>query len=268
MTHLMTLSVSAALLLAAPQEPEPAGKKLSRQQADKALKAFAEKDGAGGGQPAALTDAALGKAVPTHHFALLLFRQFPVGRMPPKGLKVANVLAVGPDGKVQALTDDKELEKFFKAQARGVSTTDDQIKDLARAYLVLAAELRQDGFYSFSPQADSLKVEATAAGGKAGVGKAVVMRGGNGTVAVKVSVTKAGVFAAAVVEASLRPGPRPICQATKLLDADPVVRRMAEQDLLYLGRAARPYLLEQRRQAKSPELRRAIDRAWWQIDSE
>jgi hypothetical protein len=26
----------------------------------------------------------------------------------------------------------------------------------------------------------------------------------------------------------LRPGPRPICQATKLLDPDPLVRRMAE----------------------------------------
>jgi hypothetical protein len=28
----------------------------------------------------------------------------------------------------------------------------------------------------------------------------------------------------------LRAGPRPICQATKLLDRDPIVRRMAEQD--------------------------------------
>jgi hypothetical protein len=62
----------------------------------------------------------------------------------------------------------------------------------------------------------------------------------------------------------LKPGPRPICQATKLLDADPVVRRMAEQDLLVMGRAARPYLDEQRAKA-APELQKAIDRVWERI---
>ena len=39
------------------------------------------------------------------------------------------------------------------------------------------------------------------------------------------------------------------------------VRRMAEQDLRIMGRAARYYLDEQRAQA-APELRRAIDRVW------
>jgi hypothetical protein len=62
----------------------------------------------------------------------------------------------------------------------------------------------------------------------------------------------------------LKPGPRPICQATKLLDADAVVRKMAEQDLLFMGLAARDYLMEQRA-AAGPELRQAIDRLWEQI---
>ena len=65
-------------------------------------------------------------------------------------------------------------------------------------------------------------------------------------------------------EAKIRPGPRPICQATKLLDADQIVRRMAEQDLLYMGRAAHEYLMQQRAQA-APDLQQAIDRLWQRI---
>ena len=62
-------------------------------------------------------------------------------------------------------------------------------------------------------------------------------------------------------EKHLKPGPRPIGQASKLLDADPVVRRMAERDLLIMGRAAKPYLDDERAKA-APELQAAIDRIW------
>ncbi|PYV74079.1 MAG: hypothetical protein DMG96_21240 [Acidobacteria bacterium] len=66
---------------------------------------------------------------------------------------------------------------------------------------------------------------------------------------------------------ALRPGVRPICQATKLLDRDPIVRRMAEQDLLVMGRAAKPYL-DQVRAAARPKLQQAIDRIWQRILNE
>ena len=65
----------------------------------------------------------------------------------------------------------------------------------------------------------------------------------------------------------VRPGVRPICQATKLLDADPLVRRMAEQDILVMGKSAKAYLDEQRAKAK-PELRAAIDHIWKRIVDE
>jgi hypothetical protein len=55
-----------------------------------------------------------------------------------------------------------------------------------------------------------------------------------------------------------------ICQATKLLDPDPIVRRMAEQDLLVIGKPATEYLDEQRARA-TPALREAIDRIWPRI---
>ena len=51
-----------------------------------------------------------------------------------------------------------------------------------------------------------------------------------------------------------------------LLDANPLVRRIAEQDLLIMGLAAEGYLMEQRAKAGT-ELRQAIDRVWRQIQT-
>ena len=60
---------------------------------------------------------------------------------------------------------------------------------------------------------------------------------------------------------------RPICQATKLLDADPLVRRMAERDLLVMGSVAQDYLIQQRLKA-TPELQREMDQIWERIVEE
>jgi hypothetical protein len=68
-------------------------------------------------------------------------------------------------------------------------------------------------------------------------------------------------------KSAVRPGIRPVCQATKLLDHDPIVRRMAEQDLLVMGRAAKPYL-DQIRATATPKLQQAIDRVWQRILNE
>jgi hypothetical protein len=65
----------------------------------------------------------------------------------------------------------------------------------------------------------------------------------------------------------IKTGIRPICQATKLLDPDPLVRRMAEQDLRVIGRKAKGYLDAQRAKAR-PELQKAIDRIWQRIVAE
>jgi hypothetical protein len=59
-------------------------------------------------------------------------------------------------------------------------------------------------------------------------------------------------------------GQRVGVQATKLLDPDPIVRRMAEQDLLVMGRATKPYL-DQVRARVRPKLQLAIDRMWERI---
>jgi hypothetical protein len=76
-----------------------------------------------------------------------------------------------------------------------------------------------------------------------------------------------GTFVDVRESSTVRPGVRPICQATKLLDRDPVVRRMAEQDILVMGRMAKPYLDEIRAKAK-PKLKQAIDGIWRRIVDE
>jgi hypothetical protein len=64
----------------------------------------------------------------------------------------------------------------------------------------------------------------------------------------------------------LQAGPRPKCQATKLLDLDPIVRYMTETELLSMGLAAKEYLREQRARAADPKLARAIDRILQRIE--
>src|SRR5262249_56267441 len=93
--------------------------------------------------------------------------------------------------------------------------------------------------------------------------KFIASEGGNGEVTVrmsfedgKVNITEGG---------ELKPGPRPKCQATKLLDPDPEVRRICEDNLLIMGPACLGYLAEQRAKAP-PELQREIDHVRGRIE--
>jgi hypothetical protein len=94
----------------------------------------------------------------------------------------------------------------------------------------------------------------------------VVPKAGNeGFLTAEMLVSPKGQLLEVREDVKLKAGIRPICQATKLLDPDPIVRRMAERDLLILGPLAIPYLSEQWRQA-DPQLRRAIERIQRQIE--
>ena len=67
--------------------------------------------------------------------------------------------------------------------------------------------------------------------------------------------------------ASLTRGIRPRCQATRLLDPEPIVRAMAAHDLLVMGKAVREYL-DERRATAGPALLGAIDQLWQRILAE
>jgi hypothetical protein len=214
-------------------------------------------------------DEALGKVFPKHIFFTAHFRQYPVARALPEPLRFANVFAYSADGKLALLNEPKTLDKFFKDNV-GMTKELDPAKDVVRAWLKLSPELKQDGFFKFVLMDDSTTAEAvtdkkfTVIKAK---GVVVVMQGGNGQINATLSFSAGGKLSEIEEINKVRPGPRPICQATKLLDPDPIVRKMAEQDLLIMGRSAKPYLDEQRAKA-APELRQAIDRLWQRILSD
>jgi hypothetical protein len=231
------------------------------QQAQEAVKRFLESRKAPLIPPQGLHDASLMDIFPDHIFLVLRFPQFPVARIPPPGLGANNLFCMLPDKKLVHLTKAEELPKFFQEHAVPVKETQ-QARQAIKAWLLLSQELHQDGFYRFEILEKEITIKKN--GQLAVSGRAVVMRGGNGALTVQLEFDAAGKLARAQEDIQLRPGPRPICQARKLLDPDPVVRRMAEQELLYLGRLAGPYLEAQRRTA-GPALRQAIDRLWQRI---
>ena len=249
-------------LLAADPETEPGGKKLTDKElvaAKKAVLDHLEKIKGASGTVEQVNDEPVGRAMPAFAFYTVRYRQFPIARQTPKGLKASNVFAVDAKGKVQILTTIAELQTFLKASLPAADSKA-KLEDAARLAVRFGQEFHQDGFYKFKLEDDSTK----ATPGKSATAKAIVMQGGNGTYVVDLKVDAGGKLTSLEEKTAIRPGPRPICQATKLLDADPIVRGMAEQALLGMGRGAKEYLDEQRAKA-SPELKKAIDAMWQKI---
>jgi hypothetical protein len=236
------------------------------EEADKGaqqVKAFLQKKhavAAERGQLSPLADADLAKAFPKAAFYVLRFRQYPVAFEVPEGFSSGN-LCVLQGEEVTLVSDDKSLQAFFNASLPAVMSDDDR-RVAAKACLRIAQELHNDGFYRFKPLAEE---KITAAAREATGVTHVDPQGGNkGQISATLAFDAKGKVAKAETKPALSPGVRPICQSTKLLDADPIVRRMAERDLVVIGSAALDYLLEQRAKA-SPELQQAIDAVWEQI---
>ena len=220
--------------------------------------------GISGGVVRPVTDDFVGRTFPNFGFFGVIFRQYPVAVQCPqtKDLKCANLFFV-QDGRVDFVSSIEDL-KFFFAANLGPAPTQDAAADAASAWLRFSEELKQDLFYTFSspdvsytPRDDLTILRAHVS----------VAAGGDGNIDVLMTLGAAGSLANVLEKSALRPGVRPICQATKLLDRDRIVRRMAEQDLLVMGRAVKPYL-DQVRATARPKLRRAIDLTWQRILNE
>ncbi|MDD4890729.1 MAG: hypothetical protein PHU85_12465, partial [Phycisphaerae bacterium] len=166
--------------------------------------------------------------------------------------------------------DRTGLAKLFVASVAPAGD-DKAARDTLVAWLRLSQELVQDGMFRFTIPADQIKVARTNSGMTA-TGQAVVdgggrpgpMMGNQGGITATLTFDPKGKLAKVDEKHNVQAGIRPVCQATKLLDADPIVRKMAEQDLLIMGSAAADYLAEQRAKA-SPQLQRAIDEMWRRI---
>lgn len=238
----------------------------SAQEIPDALhKKLAEYKGAERGQLAAVADEALAREFSGYSFYVLRFRLYPVAIKPPEPLGSNNLFVVKPDGSVDYVPEAEALERFFRKRLPPVKS-EAAAKLAARAWLRLLEEFHQDGFTRFSIPEDSLRVARTGDGGLEASAKAVVtpQAGDTGEISASLSFDSAGGLVDISEAGGINRGMRPICQATKLLDPDPIVRGMAEQSILVMGSAAKEYLYEQRAKA-SPDLQRAIDRIWQRI---
>ena len=220
--------------------------------------------GAGGAVVRPITDDYVGRTFPDFSFFGVIFRQYPIAVQCPQmqDLKCANLFFV-KGGQVDFVATIPDLEFFFVAEM-GPAPCEKAAIDAAGTWLRFSEELKQDLFYTFStpeisymPREDITRVR----------GQTTVMAGGEGRIETLITLGAAGSLVNIREKSALRPGVRPICQATKLLDRDPIVRRMAEQDLLVMGRPAKPYL-DQVRATARPKLQQAIDRIWQRILNE
>jgi hypothetical protein len=204
----------------------------------------------------------LKKALPDQTCFALRFRQYPIGIAPPEGFSSSNLLIVDAAGKVTPVPTNKELNTFARENLRAREA--EQGKLAVRAWLLLSSEIVQDGFYKFQVLEESLNTARDGENLRAS-GRLMVMQGGNGEIAVDLIFDASGKLTTIREKVQIREGPRPICQASKLLDPDPLVRKICEADLLIMGRAAREYLMEQRARA-TPALQAEIDRVWKRIE--
>ncbi len=211
--------------------------------------------------PVLVSDESLARAFPDRRFYAVIIRQYPVAVRIPEPLKDRNLFVLSRDGKVQHLVDGGALTGYFVKNLGAVQAERD-VKDAVVSWLDLSKEFEQDGMFRFKPPIEDPRVEKRD-GGWLGTGRLLVDPvGGNfGSIGVTMTFDAQGKLSQVKQIQNIRPGVRPICQASRLLDPDPVVRRMAEQDLLVMGSAARDYVFEQRAKA-SPELQREIDRVW------
>lgn len=202
---------------------------------------------------------------PNHVFIAVHFPQWPIARVTPEPMKHQNLFVIAKDDKVTHLADSKKLEDFFKSTLGAKLNQDKTV----RSWLRLRMEYIQDGYYKFKfPE----KADVTGPGSSltlvTGIVEVVPEAGNKGSFKAVVRFDRADKFSGVTEEDNkVIRGIRPRCQATLLLHADPLVRAIAEQDLLVLGQNARGYLMEQRAKA-SDELRREIDRIWRQIEIE
>jgi hypothetical protein len=212
-------------------------------------------------------------------FFEVVFRQYPIAVRPPQGLSSADIFLV-LDGTVYHIaTPTGLINAFFYAQMHGLmasvvgtdGTVDENlVTQVGLTYLRLTQVFSLDGFFQFNEPSVNVTTDPFT-GNVAVTGSVTVVnqRGDNGEIDATLEFNADGTLDDISETRNVIRGIRPICQATKLLDKDSLVRRMAEQDILVMGRSCKKYLDEQRAKAKgNPELQKAIDRIWKRIVDE
>lgn len=212
-----------------------------------------------------IDDKMVRKVFPNNLFYVLRFPQWPIGFALPDPLAYNNIFEFSRDGSFKHVTTTEDLARSIKSEVE--ATSKEQAGDALVAWLKLSEELHQDGMYSFSEPSIS-KVDENQYGITVSGTVVPAPEGGNtGAISAEISFSRHGKLLTIEEASTLKAGMRPICQSTLLTDANPLVRKMAEQDLLIMGKSCQPYLQYQWSKA-TPELKKAIERIWQRIVQE
>jgi hypothetical protein len=215
-------------------------------------------------QPKPMKDDNLTRLFPDFVFHWLNFPSFPMGMTAPAPYKQNNLFAIDRKGAPEDLTAKDELEGWFRKHLAAVKD-EAAAKTVMRAWMACTQLLVTDGGFHFILPEDALVAEKTDKGLKVSGRLDVAPNNGDrGSVSVALTFDADGKLGPVSQESTLKAGMRPICQSTKLLDPDPLVRRMAEDCLTIMGTDAFEYMMNQRARS-SPELQQAIDRIMQKI---
>jgi hypothetical protein len=206
------------------------------------------------------------QVIPGYRFFLLYLIQYPVAYGPPDDqLGMACIVAIDGDLAIESIADEYAMQEFYRAHQIEITTEAGCVLAI-KAWLHLSHEYKNDGYYTFLVSDDDITVSHVYGDVVEWLvdGISRVTAGGEGAVTAQMAIDFEGLLLYVNEEFELLPGIRPICQSTKLLDPDPIVRKMAEQDLLAMGYKAKEYMFTQRAKA-SPELQKAMDALWERI---
>ena len=223
-------------------------------------------------EPVRISSAALDALFPDRLFYAVVVRQFPLARPVSPPFNDQNVVVYHRDGSIDLQASPEAMQTYFKRSLAPAQNQGDAVRVMA-AWLRLTQTYSEDGMFRFTIPMEQIKTAWQPSGGLVVTGKALVVAKGGDSGEIDSTLTFIGQgtnprrLVSIHDKRDVHAGVRPICQATKLLDRDPIVRRMAEQDLMVMGSAAWSYIGEQREKA-SPELRSTIDRIWKRILAE
>jgi hypothetical protein len=203
---------------------------------------------------------------PKFQWYCLRYPVWPIAMQINAPLATNNIFVLDDTNKIVSLITDSDRLKLFFARYLHSVENEQEVKTALIAWLNVEQELAQDGMFQFSINDSSLNISKKGSQIIASGQSVVAPSGGNQGSLDSRLVFDGGKLVSAENQRNLQEGMRPICQSTKLLDPDPIVRRMAEQDILLMGRSCKFYLAEQRAKA-TPELQAAIDAIWKRIQA-
>ena len=177
----------------------PAGDAKARAALEAVL---AKVTGTQSGKRMAVAGEDLTRVFPKQHLFAVRFRTYPV--KPPDSFKASNLFAVAADGTVTRLVNEKALKEYFHAFALAANS-DADAKAVLRAWLRLAEELHQDGYFGFELVPDSVDVRACN-GVRVASGRVRVIDGGEGQIRSTLSFDGQGKLTDASTEATLKAG--------------------------------------------------------------